>query len=312
MLKNSFILKRLVILIIACRLFFPAGVLAQSGGSFSSVDLALWPEFDRPSMLVIYRIALSAQMKLPAEIQFRIPSAAGAPNAVAARQPDGSLVNIPYTQNPDGEWSTLVFQATAADLQIEYYDPGLVRNGRQRQFKYTWPGDYAVDAFNVEVQEPVGSSQMTVQGGATTSKPGPDGLTYLDLSKGTIAANQGFEIDVAYQKADDQLSSDNVPVEPSGPLNDTATGRTTLTSILPWLLGLLGLMLLFGGGLWYWQSGRERATEPERPSRHKPADRGEMAEESEEDKAVYCHQCGKRAGPGDRFCRACGTPLRLG
>jgi hypothetical protein len=32
--------------------------------------------------------------------------------------------------------------------------------------------------------------------------------------------------------------------------------------------------------------------------------------EDDED-AVYCHQCGKRAGFGDLFCRACGAKLKV-
>jgi len=302
--------KKIIAFIVFMILIIPSAVWAQAQTTFSMAEVALWPEYDRPTMLVIYRLSLSPQTKLPAEIQFRIPSEAGAPHAVAARQPDGSLVNIPYTQSSAGEWSTITFQATSPDLQIEYYDPGLVKNGSNRQFTYIWPGDYAADSFKIDVQEPVGSTNMQIKPGTAISRKGTDGLTYHSLDVGSLPAGQTAEIDISYQKADDQLSSDNVPVEPSGPLNDTASGRTTLTSVLPWMLGLLGVILLVGGGVWYWQSGREKATQPAGRPRHKPAAQPE-APEATDGKHIYCHQCGKRAAPGDRFCRTCGAPLRI-
>jgi hypothetical protein len=304
--------KKIFILILLLIFLLPGSVRAQIEVRFSSMEADLWPEFDRPAMLVIFRITLSPQTTLPAEIRLRIPSRAGAPNAVASATPDGSLINVPYEQQDAGEWSRLVFQATTPDLQIEYYDPGLEKDGGARHYKFTWPGDYSVDAFVIEVQEPVGASDMLITPGMATAKPGADGLAYYTLDVGSLLVNQPFEISIDYQKPDDQLSSSGLPVEPSGPLDNTATGRQSMTEALPWALGLLGVLLIAGGGLWYWQSGREQP----QPTRQARGRRKEALEEDTDETSqsdyVYCHQCGKRAAPGDRFCRACGTQLRLG
>ena len=300
----------LILLLVCCA---PTVVFAQQATTFSEVKVALWPEFDRPTMLVINHITLSPQTALPATIRLRIPAAAGAPNAVAARQPDGSLINIPYEKSEAGEWSWIEFQATTLELQIEYYDPGLTKNEQARHYEYNWPGDYAVDAFTVEVQEPVGASEMIIKPGTVSSETGQDGMTYHLLDVGSLIEGQPIRITVDYNKSDDQLSSDNVPVEPSGPLDTTASGRTSMTTALPWLLGGLGLLLIAGGGFWYWHSGRGGAQpKKEVHPRRKAAERSETSGERPEGGAVYCHNCGKRASPGDRFCRACGTQLRLG
>ena len=76
-------------------LFVPVLTRAQQDIPFSSVEVDLWPEFDRPTMLVIYHITLPAQAKLPAPMSLRIPASVGTPNAVAAKQPDGALVDHP-------------------------------------------------------------------------------------------------------------------------------------------------------------------------------------------------------------------------
>jgi hypothetical protein len=303
--------KKVISLLFLLSLAFFGAAQAQGELPLSLVEADLWPEFDRPTMLVIYRITLSPQAALPAELRLRLPTAAGAPNAVASKQPDGSLITIPYTQEAAGEWTWLVFQAPSPELQIEYYDPDLVKDGSSRHFVYTWPGDYAVESFNVEVQQPVGASEMRIKPGMADGKPGSDGLMYYQLDVGQLQEGQPVEITVDYQKTGDELSANSAPIEPSGPLTGASTGRLSMTQALPWVLGFLGVTLIVGGGVWYWLSGRGKAQEerPPRP-RHRPSARAEPLEEA--GGHVYCHQCGKRASSGDLFCRACGTQLRIG
>jgi hypothetical protein len=138
-------------------------------------------------------------------------------------------------------------------------------------------------------------------------------MVYYTAEIGSLSNGQAFSIIIDYQKESEDLSMSSAPIEPSGPLDESAAGRTTMISALPWLLGGLGLLLIGGGIIWYWQSGREKARpKRQRQSRHKPASQ-QRKEESvvAESEHVYCHQCGKRANPGDRFCRACGKELRI-
>ena len=292
-------------------LWMPGRALAQENLSFSSLEIDLWPEFDQPTVLVIYRITLSSQVKLPADLSLRIPAAVGAPNAVAVKQPDGSLFNLPYTQQDAGDgWSQILFSATAPDLQIEYYDPGLVKEGAARHYEYHWPGDYAVEALSIEVQQPVGATEMKISpslGNGDSST----GIVYYRQQIGALAGGQTFEITFDYQKDTDDLSAGSMPVQPGGPLNDTTTGRLTFAAALPWALGAIGVLLIAGGGFWYWQSGRKGGSTKD-ARRARPRGPGKKEElEASENSNIYCHQCGKRASAGDRFCRACGTQLRV-
>ena len=300
--------KRLIILVIILFVCFPVSAQAQQVVSFSEAEVDLWPEFDQPSVLVIYRLKISSSVTLPVDLKLRIPATSGAPNAVAASLPDG-LVNIPYSREVSGDWTVLSFQATTADLQIEYYDPGLVKSGSARHFVYSWLGDYAVDSLTMQVQQPVGAKDMLISPSLGSGQTAPDGLIYYTSTIGSLKAGQGFSISVDYLKDDDTLSAQSIPIAPSGPLNQVSSGSATLLSILPWILGAVGILLLGGGGYWYWQSGRNKGVDkPFRP-RHKPAE--QVTNGVPEGAEIYCHQCGKRASTGDRFCRACGTQLRI-
>ena len=84
-------LKRFLYLIFLLVLVFPMGVSAQDDVRLAYLQIDLWPEYDRSEMLVILRASLAADVSLPVDVTFRSPAAAGEPNAVAVRQPDGSL-----------------------------------------------------------------------------------------------------------------------------------------------------------------------------------------------------------------------------
>jgi hypothetical protein len=283
-------------------------VLAQDDASFSKLEIDLWPEYDRPEVLVIYRISLDPATSLPADLTLRIPADAQV-NAVAARQADGGLFNIAYDRTVSGDWAEISFNASLPDVQMEYYDPNLVKDGSTRQYKYRWPGDYAVEALDMEVQQPVGAANLTTSPALGVGTPGGDGLVYYRSSVGALPVGQEFDLSLSYEKASEEFSAAGLQVQPSAPVDDMAgSWLTQFLTVLPWGLLTMGVLLLIGGGIWFWQSGKRKnqASQSQR-RRHKPAQAAASTPEGQ----IYCHSCGKRAGAGDRFCRACGTRLRL-
>jgi len=303
-----------ILAIIIAMMVFPSLVAGQGQPELASLEVDLWPEYDRPTVLVIYRIGLPSTIALPIELNLRIPAAAGAPNAVAAKQPDGSLITVPYESSTEGDWTTLTFTATTPETQLEYYDPGLNKEGSQREFSFTWPGDYAIGNLAIQVQQPFDATEMNISPDMGPGERGADGLIYYTGEYGALNAEQTFNTSVSYNKESDTLTSTNLSVDPISPVDDSAQGRSRLMSNLPYVLGGLGILLLVGGGFWYWQSSRNKAEQVRRP-RHKSAGQRQPAPNQVPASGlenIYCHQCGKRAGPGDKFCRACGTQLRSG
>lgn len=291
-------------------MFVPLLVSAQEAVEISTVEVSLLPEYDRTDMLVIYRITLSPQVSFPAEVTIRIPAAAGVPNAVASGDPDGSLMNLKYDQQPAGAWSLLTFTSTSPDIQIEYYDPNLEIDGITRYFEYHWPGDHSVGRMSVQVQQPLGATDMSISPNLGSGVQGGDGMIYYTADVGSLESDQTFVITMNYLKVSDDLSTSDMPVQFSAPIETATPSWFTLESALPFILGFLGLALIIGGGVWYWQSGRNKKSNKTQRSRHKPA--AERSTNASETSHNYCHQCGKRAQPGDRFCRTCGSELRSG
>jgi hypothetical protein len=318
-------LKRICLLLVLL-LLFSAVVLpsrAQSVPSFSKLSVSLWPEFDRPELLVIYRLTLSSTTALPATLNMRIPAAAEV-HAVAVGAREDLVGDVPFNRTVSGEWAEISFIATMPSVQFEYYDPGLAKDGSQRSASYRWPGDYAVEAMNMEVQEPIGSTGMRISPSLGTRQLRSEGLAYYTADLGSLAEGQSFTLSLEYQKADDRLSAEQLTVQPSEPGAQNPSGGLANGYLLPGAIALLGLALILGGGIWYWQTGNRREKVYERPrkqrsrssSQSRPVDRPATRPVKQPPKAVdepgvYCHQCGKRAGAADRFCRSCGVRLRV-
>jgi len=299
-------------MLILLAVVIPGAARAQDTVRLSYLQVDLWPEYDRPEMLIIYRAQLAGDVTLPADVTFRIPAAVGAPNAVAVKQPDGNLLNAMFEQEDDGLWAYITVTATTPEIQLEYYDPQIEKIGDERQFEFSWLGDFDVEAMLIQVQQPVGASGMSIEPDLGEFTPGSDGLQYYTMEVGAPAAGDTVTVKLNYQKANNALSVEAFQVQPSAPITGDTQDLTqvNLMSVLPWLLGAFGVLLVGGGILWYWRSGQEApAAKPTRRGRRASVSSQAM-HDGGDDKGIYCHQCGKRAAAGDRFCRTCGTRLR--
>lgn len=285
---------------------------AQEAVKFNSLEIDLWPEYDKPSLLVINRGILASGISLPAQVTFRIPAAAGSPTAAASGATLDSVADTESTVKINGEWADVSFLATGPAIQLEYYDPGLKKEGDARSFTFIWPGSYAVESLSIQVQQPIDATQMQIKPALDQGAAGQDGLVYFNKEIGALAAGEQLSIEVSYQKTTDTLSAPSLPVEPSAPITSSGDLRGNMMTALLIAIGALGVILIVGGGWWYWQSGRSPVGRANRagPRRRKPASAREAAS-SPAGGYIYCHNCGKRAGPGDRFCRTCGTKLRI-
>jgi len=300
-----------LLLIILLAAAVPAA--AQTGLEVDTMRVDIWPEYDQPSVLVIYRFTLAQDVSLPASVSMRIPADAGEPYNVAMKDVDGMLYTLSYTARLDGDWLWVDFSSTSADLQVEYYDARLHADGGARHFTYTWPGDFTVHEMTVAVQQPLNASGMALTGLEGEGVPGSDGMTYYAANFGSLQQGEGFSIEMDYTNASGALSAGSQPVMPVQALEDSAGQRTSFLGALPWVLGGFGLLLIGFGLWWYWRmvkrapAGVKRRHASRRAAGEPPY---EPAASAPDEGSVYCHQCGKRAGSGDAFCRACGSKLR--
>lgn len=285
-------------------LILPSIAGAQGGTKLDSMNIKLWSEFDQPSMLVINEFVVSQDTPLPATVTLRFPRDA---NLVAvAVQNSGGLFNKNFTgPEEQGSWQTITVNAETYEThRIEYYQP-LTRKEEKRQFKYQWFGDYYVNEFTVAILVPSDSTELITSPILQSTGSSPDGrATSGIVTRNGLKMGNSFQFNLEYQRTSDALTDPEQAnqVQPVEPVGKDTPGRVSITN-LPWIIGGFGLTLILIALFAYWRSTQTGEAKPGRRRRRKA--------EGQAEEQAYCHECGARANPGDRFCRTCGSRLRL-
>ena len=279
-------------------------VHAQDGPRLTSLEIGIWPEYDRAATLVILRGELPADVTLPAEVSLRIPASSGGPSAVAsATVRGGALANTTYELVQDDDSLLLTITTPDPFFQVEFYDP-LATDSPDREYTYVWSGDLAVDELSVRVQEPATSAELTVEPDLGPGITEPDGLIYHSAELGTFEAGKTLTIDVRYRKTDPRTSLDVL-----GAATDTGSDGGLPSWVLPAALVAAGVVAAVA--FVYWRTQRQPALAGEGPAAG-PRRKGERARRPGRapTSQAFCTQCGNRLSPGDRFCSQCGTSAR--
>ncbi len=296
-------MRKWLVFLIAALLSFPAPARAQTPVALEALTVMLWPEYDQPSMLVIQNFTVTGDTQVPTTMVIRVPRDANV-TAVAYQSPSGLLLANYQSQPAQGEnWQTItLFITERTNYHIEYYQP-LERSGDIRSFTYQWMGDFPIRDFKIEVQVPADSKGVKTDPAIPFMQSGASlngGATMSGLVEG-----ETYQLELEYSRSSESVLATPVSqqVEPLAPVDENASGRSTLDN-LPLFLGGFGAALILAA-LVYFIRGQSSANAPKPRKRSQPA-RGSNTV------VIYCHECGTRAQEGDRFCRACGSKLRGG
>lgn len=309
-------MKRLITLLITFILIFAASpALAQTTPALSAMEIELWPEYDKPSMLVIFRGTVAPNVPLPATLTFEIPSKF-TPLAVAYKDQQGLLLDLQYTTAVGANTTAITFSVPTTSFQFEYYDNTLDTTTPSRKFNFVWRAPYPIQALNVAIQQPINASNF-VTTPKTDSGVGADGLTYFKQSRSNVSANESITLNIAYTKNDSILTASTVkppaaePISIATPAASSSNNQTLIVTII----AAISVVLIFGGVIWVVRNREESSASPESTPRHRkekghPPRPKEVNPTRSGTSVVFCHQCGEPVTPDDNFCRKCGTKIR--
>lgn len=302
-------------LFIALALLLSAAILPSAAAQTPSAALAslaveLWPDYDRPAVLVLLTGALPASAPLPATVTIPVPPDADI-NAVARFNEAGALLSdVDYTV----ENGLLTMTVPSDRFRVEYYAPYQV-DGTTYSYPFDWTADLDIDQMTVVVQQPLAATDITISPTPSGTADRGDGLTYHTLAARPVGAGEPVSVDVAYTVEAPVLSapSQTLPAETQATA-PAATGTSAGDGFNPWWLAAIAGALVLIGGAWYMgqrqgrSASRARKPQPARPAKPKPAAKATPADKG--NAAKFCHNCGQPARAADVFCRHCGTPLK--
>lgn len=265
--------------------------------ALEEMKIDLWPEYDRPATLVMYRFRLKAGADLSAPVAVPVPGNVEDPHAVAWRDDKGSLFVADFTRRVEGERAMVLTRLGSREGQLEFYSD-IVFNDRERSFQFDWPGGVEVGALSFQIQRPAGASEFRVSPAPSRQWEGEDGLTYALVELGPQAASATPSIEIRYEKATAALSA---PPAASAPPPSVSESRSESSGTSPWLIGAGGVVLGALGFALLRALTATRSPVPKRESTDEPS--------AGSPRPIFCHECGTKGRRTDTFCMNCGTRL---
>lgn len=263
--------------------------------------LSIWPEYDDPRVLIMFRGEISPRNALPTQVTLPIPRDAEIIGAGMVSEQNELLLH-PYNITPAETHDRLELTLPVPHFFLElYYDPFGAE--AERQFTYTFSLPYAVERLEVDIQKPRHASDFTLTPASMRQTTDDQGLTYHLFSYRDLRPHEVVRFTVTYTKIAPGLSAP--PQPPQSARNGAALtpGEKTLLAV-----GLLaGATVLLGGGVMLWKRQRRRshaavALAPQSTSLS-PAvgTTGTMPN--------FCALCGRKLQPSYHFCPGCGKAL---
>lgn len=276
----------------------------------SALEIALWPEYDKPEVLVIFQGRLADDVPLPAQLTLTMPQEAGEPHAVASVDEEGNRLTAAYDlETMEGEIRVTYTSLQDRAFQFEYYLDALQVDGERRQFTFSYRSDLAVEDFALELQQPLDSRNLVLDPPASKTYTGFAELTYHRLLfNDPLKAGQMVEWRVSYDKSSPRLSDEILAIDAeatSGTAEASISGAGTIIAIAA------VIVVLAGGGFWLVNS-RQLARKRQIKSRStgsRPAKRKRTRSQPKPatSGSGFCHRCGASLKADALFCPRCGA-----
>jgi hypothetical protein len=288
---------------------------AQGGGageqpSVATLQISLWPEYDRPEMLVIYRGVLAEDTPLPAALEIAMPADIEAPSAMAYLDETGQRLNQPYTSRVEGEARIVSFELPTLRFQMEYYDVLPVGPTGQRTYKFDFRADYDVENLVIEFQVPPTARNFVLEPAADSVVPETGSVVYHVVQAGALSQGETRGWTLSYDKDNSDLTETALGQAQgratSALPTTTATGEANNSTGLVFVVAFVALVAVGAAAFWL---GRRTGTEVAPagqvpfPARKKRPQRGTAP-------GTFCHKCGAQLRPDADFCHKCGATVR--
>ncbi len=283
----------------------PPRALAQTPDRLASLKISVWPEFDKPTVLVILDGALADASNLPRPISILIPATAELTVATWMNT-DGTFAPEQPTQQTkqDDGYTRVTFTTAQPKFRVEYYHD-LLHGAPDKTLDFAFKSLGAIDAATLEIQQPLKATNFAVTPATPTTRTDSDGFKYFSYAFSNLAAGQTITAQAKYTKTDPNPSAQSAPPAASAPV---AAPTPTTSNDLFLLIALvaLGITAILGFFLLQ-QRAQDRGVVANAGSSKRRRDkrRGGAATA-----AVFCTQCGRALGPEDNFCPKCGAPRR--
>ena len=282
----------------------------ETGIQLASWDVEVWPEYDKPSVLVIYNGTMGEGTTFPQTLRIPVPAGVTV-TAVAESDATSGLLTVQSRSETTEKGQEVVFDIEKPNFVVEFYADS-ISPPPSRRFDLALLAPYAATRGALSLRQPARASDMQIT--PALAQTGTDSLGNPLYSKqlGPLVAGQEIPLSVAYTKADaDPSVSATEETVPAQAIPEPATGTTDW---LPLLVGALVIVLVGALAIYLLLQWKQRQDAKSRQVRRRedrerggqPVRKGPSVGEESAWQNAYCPKCGRKYDVSDKFCRSCG------
>lgn len=283
----------------------PRLTLAQTPERIASLQIAVWPEFDDPRVLVQYDGELAVKDGFPRDVSFYVPANAALTATAYADDQQNLLNTDPATVVDAGNGlQRVTFNLPKPHFHLEYYADS-IKGAPDKSLEFVYNALLPADQLSIEVQQPLTAERFSTVPAAALVSDGMHNFKYHIFNYPGVAAGQAIKLQINYSKSDPKPSVENVKPP------ESAAGSTAAQSDLASAAAPTQLTVLVAGGvtlalallaLWMWLGRRQT-----RFAFAKPGGSAPSAKTNQSDRSGFCGQCGNALHANDNFCPRCGA-----
>jgi hypothetical protein len=277
--------------------------------------LSIWPEYDDPRVLVMFRGEMAPHSVFPTHITLPLPKGAAVIGAGMISE-QGELLLHPHQVRPEEAGDSLEINLPVARFFVEfYYNP--FTEGTEKRFTYAAPTTYPIERLEVDIQQPLQATRFTTEPQAMSRETDEQSFTYHRFIYHNLGKGDTRRFTVIYTKTAAMPS-----VTKGQPTSEVIQQPRTAVHTLVLACGMLGgAAVVFGGGAWLWTSYQRRRwtspthqTPPVSPPAtvqlHAQTTFVPMPTTSGRHTPNFCSNCGAKLQAEYRFCPRCGRPFQ--
>ncbi len=276
---------------------------ASAALHLTQLRLSIWPEYDDPRVLVMFRGVMAPSEALPTQLYLPIPKGAEVIGAGMISAQDEMLLH-PHRVIPGDTSDRLEINLPAPHFFAEFYYDPWTQAGDEKHFTFTFASPYPLAQLEVDIQQPHAATNFVTEPETLRQDVDAQGNRFYRYTYRDLAPGDTKTFSVSYVKTTPQPS---VSKRQPAPSPNTVSSQPTNTRNAA--LGLLaGVVVLYAGGAFLWTGYRRRrqAVAPATPLSG-PAPGEPTASLSGSN---FCSNCGQKLQPAFVFCPGCGQPTQ--
>ena len=295
----------------------PAANLAMA-----RLRLSIWPEYDDPRVLIMWRGEMAPHQAFPAHITLPLPKGAEIVGAGMISE-QNELLRHPYEVLPGDTQDSLQLNLPVPRFFLEFYYNPLTASGAEKRFTYTMSTPYPIELLEVDIQQPLKATNFTLDPTPMERLTDNQGFTYHQFAYRDIGKGQPQTFTISYTKTVPTPSVPKQQPAPQRPRNAHPLSGNLLVS----LSILAGAIIVFAGWAWLLrgpQLQRIPITSSALQSTPTPSAFLALLQEDTQIQETtdatpaqlqtrvvnFCAHCGHKLLPDDCFCSGCGKPIK--